>query len=327
MRGQLVIKRWLFIFLLAIVSMVSAQAAQAEVTPWTDKDLPSWQGPTRQMLLEFVFAVSTPGHKDFIPRHERIAVFDVDGTMMTERPLIFVMEVALAHMAKECGKLRQRSPAMAELCDAAAKHDYKALYGRIGQILSLPLYGMTHTEYRALALKVFETTINPVKKIPQRRMVYRPQVELVDLLHRRGFTVYLNSGSDVFALMAISRKYLHVPPERCIGTTFTVRLVVENGRLRCYRTGLEGGNLNLRENKVSNLMNRTGMPPVLAFGNSSGDEWMLRFAAAGPRRHLSLVLDHDDPREFVYRKPKLLATAQKEGWQVVSMRSAFKVIY
>lgn len=317
----------IIIALLGLLALGAALPAPGAPTPWTDKDLPSWQGPTRRVLLEYIYAVSTPGHRDFIPVPERIAAFDLDGTLISERPRLWVMEVALARLARICGRPSARSQDLAGLCAAAARRDYGYLRRHIGQSLSLPLLGMTRAGYRALARQVFETAVNPVKKLPLRRMVYRPQVELIDLLHRRGFRVYIVSGSDQFAMMAISRKYLHVAPERCIGTTFQVRLELAGGRLRFYRTGLRKGDVNLRRVKAKKLMARTGLPPVLAFGNSPGDTWMLRFAASAPRRSLCLVLDHDDPREFVYRRRRFLTLARRQGWQVVSIKRDFKVVF
>ena len=51
---------------------------------------------------------------------------------------------------------------------------------------------------------------------------------------------------------------------------------------------------------------RTGRRPILAAGNSGGDRWLLRMAAGGSPS-LALVINHDDPREFVYSRPSLLA--------------------
>lgn len=313
--------------LACLMLLTVAAMAQAQPAPWSDKDLPSWNNPMRQMLLEYVFAVSTPGHKDFIPAEDRLASFDMDGTLISERPILFVMEIALARMAQACGRLSRISGRNQVLCNAAARKDIRFLYRHIGETLERPFLGMTHAEFRALALKVFETMVNPDSGRPLYKNVFRPQIELIDLLHRRGFKVYLNSGSDVFALMAISQKYLHVPPERCIGTVFQVQLKMDQGRLRFYRSGIGPRGVNLRQVKAANFVNRTGRAPVLAFGNSSGDEWMLRFAAASPRRSLSLLLNHDDPREFVYGKRGILDMARKEGWHIVSMKQAFKEIY
>ena len=41
--------------------------------------LPSWNGPTKKSIVEFVAKVTKPGGPDFVPPAERIATFDNDG--------------------------------------------------------------------------------------------------------------------------------------------------------------------------------------------------------------------------------------------------------
>ena len=49
-------------------------------------DLPSWaDGPTRDAIIAFVESVSS-GH-DAVPVEARVAVFDNDGTLWTEKPM------------------------------------------------------------------------------------------------------------------------------------------------------------------------------------------------------------------------------------------------
>ena len=83
----------------------------------------------------------------------------------------------------------------------------------------------------------------------------------------------------------------------------------------------------MNSGKATRIMMRTGRAPVLAFGNSSGDTWMLDFTASSPYRHLAFVIDHDDPREFIYHHPALLKMAKEKKWVVISMKENFKTVY
>ncbi len=289
--------------------------------------LPSWQGPVKAQLMEYIQAVTTPGGKDFIPPSERIAAFDLDGTVMAERPMPFVMELSVVWLKANCTAFSQRGPKEKALCRAAAKGDPKQMRRKIDDLLTLPFLGMELDAYRALALKVFETYVNPLKKMPVKDMIYAPQLELIELLNAKGFQVWLCSGSAISAMQAISAKHLGVPPERCIGTRFQVQVGENQGRLSFKRGAIQAGLLNLAEVKAANLKLATVNGPVLAFGNSSGDIWMLKFAADSHRRGLALVLDHDDPREFVYAKPELLDLAKQRGWTVVSMKKAWSKVF
>ncbi len=63
-------------------------------------DLNSWNDtPTRAAIEAFVSSVTTDG-PDFVPPEERIAVFDNDGTLWTEKPIPIQLDFALYRMAK-----------------------------------------------------------------------------------------------------------------------------------------------------------------------------------------------------------------------------------
>ena len=77
--------------------------------------LPSWRdGATRQAILDFVAAV-TEG-PDAVPEAERVAVFDNDGTLWTEKPMPTQLHYLLLHWAAAA----KADPSLAE------KQPYKA---------------------------------------------------------------------------------------------------------------------------------------------------------------------------------------------------------
>ncbi len=50
--------------------------------------LPSWnEGPVKAALLDFVARVTAEGEPGFVPRNERVAAFDNDGTLWCEMPV------------------------------------------------------------------------------------------------------------------------------------------------------------------------------------------------------------------------------------------------
>ena len=291
-----------------------------------DKDLSCWQGTARNTLLNYIADVSTPGSKDFIPAKDRIAVFDMDGTLMSERPFAFVFEATLCYLVRHKAALSSKGPQFEALCEAAEKLDIKYLRKNPDQTFVLPFEGKTFAFYKSWCLNLFETEINPLKNRPQKDLIYKPMIELIDLLHKHGFQVYVVSGSMQFAIMAISEKYLHVDESRCIGSMAQATARKDGDRIVFLRGKIQPPP-NVRSGKAVRIMMRTGQAPVLAFGNSPGDTWMLDFTASSPYRHMAFVLDHDDPREFVYGKPEFLRTARTKNWVVISMKESFKTVY
>lgn len=58
--------------------------------------LPSWNnGPTKQRLLAFIAKVTEEDSDSFMPRAERIAVHDNDGTLWPENPMPFQAAFAI----------------------------------------------------------------------------------------------------------------------------------------------------------------------------------------------------------------------------------------
>src|SRR5579872_464416 len=64
-------------------------------------ELASWRETTaKQSIVEFVAAVTDPDSPDFVAEPDRIAVFDNDGTLWTERPVYAQLAFALDRAAE-----------------------------------------------------------------------------------------------------------------------------------------------------------------------------------------------------------------------------------
>ena len=63
-----------------------AEESVAEEETATAANLSLWNdsAPAKKQLLDYVKAVTTEGSPDFIPEEDRIAVFDLDGTLACE---------------------------------------------------------------------------------------------------------------------------------------------------------------------------------------------------------------------------------------------------
>lgn len=75
-----------------------------------------------------------------------------------------------------------------------------------------------------------------------------------------------------------------------------------------------------------------GRRPLLAFGNSDGDQQLLEWTAAGDGlRFMGLVHYTDAEREWAYGKGERLETAlveaQEHNWVVVDMKNDWQVVH
>jgi hypothetical protein len=70
--------------------------------------LDSWNdAAARRAIVDFVTRVTTPDSPAFVPPAERIAVFDNDGTLWCEQPVI-----ELAHILQRWEEMAQQNPAL-----------------------------------------------------------------------------------------------------------------------------------------------------------------------------------------------------------------------
>ena len=93
-------------------------AGEALLASWNDT-------PTRQAIVDFVASVTTEGSDGFVPEPERIAVFDNDGTLWTEKPIPIQLDFTLFRMAEQATadpSLADRQP-----YQAAIAKDYQWL--------------------------------------------------------------------------------------------------------------------------------------------------------------------------------------------------------
>jgi len=314
------------VILIALSALLFWDGASPTFAAETDQRLIYWRGEIRKVLLEYIDKVTTPESTDFIPLKDRIAVFDLDGTLMSEKPYPYVFDAAIRYLVQHKRSLSLKGPQYKALCEAAQKRDVNYIRSHIEQTFVLPFKGKTYSFYRNWCRNIFETEINPLKKRPQKALVFKPMIELVDLLHESGFRVFVVSGSMQFGIMAISEKYLHVDESRCIGSMVQA-LAKKKGEKTVFVRDQFQPPSNVNSGKAVRIMMRTGQAPVLAFGNSMGDDWMLGFTASSPYRHMAFVIDHDDPREFVYHHPALLKMAKEKKWVVIGMKESFKTVY
>jgi len=78
-----------------------------------------------------------------------------------------------------------------------------------------------------------------------------------------------------------------------------------------------------------------GRRPVLAFGNSDGDQQMLQYTAAGPGARLVGIVHHtDSEREWAYDRQsqvgkldKALDEGRAKGWTIVDMKRDWNKVF
>lgn len=299
--------------------------------------LPSWSdGAAKQAILSFVTRATTIGGPGFIAPTDRIATFDNDGTLWSEQPMYFQVQFALDRveaMAPRHPEWKTTEPFKSLLAgdrNAVVAQGEKGLV----QVLAAAHTGMTTDEFQEIASDWFATARHPKTKRLYTEMVFQPMLEVLAYLRANGFKTYICSGGGVEFMRAMTERVYGIPPEQVIGS---------RGRLRFEMRGdtpvlIKEAAIDLVDDgpgKPVGIQQMIGRRPVMAFGNSDGDQQMLEWTTSGAGPRFALIVHHTDAvREWAYDNPssigkldKALIEGRAKGWTIVDMKKDWKRIY
>jgi len=322
-----------FIAFALVCAMVFTTTAACVADP-----LPSWNdGKAKRSIIEFVEKVTKQGSPDFVPPAERIATFDNDGTLWAEQPMYFQFLFAL-------DRVKALAPTHPEWKDkepfaSLLKGDLKAaLAGGEKAMLEIVMAthaGMTTTDFEQVVKDWLATAKHPNFNRPYTECVYQPMLELLAYLRANGFKTFIVSGGGIEFMRPWTEKVYGIPPEQVIGSSIKTKFELRDGKPVLVRLA-EINFIDDKTGKPVGINEHIGRRPILAFGNSDGDQQMLEWTQAGLGARLMTLVYHDDAvREFAYGADSkigtfsdvLLAEAKKNGWTVISMKNDWKRIF
>ena len=200
--------------------------------------------------------------------------------------------------------------------------------------------GMTTGEFEQIVNDWLATARHPKTGKPFTDMVYQPMLEVLSYLQANGFKTFIVSGGGIEFMRAWAEQAYHIPPEQVIGSSIKTKFELRDGKSVLVRLP----ELDFNDDKAGKpvaINQHIGRRPVMAFGNSTGDQQMLEYTQSGSGARFELLVLHDDPaREYGYGPardlpdvklgafpPALDEHAKKDGWTVVSMKSDWKGIF
>ncbi len=279
-----------------------------------------------------------------IPIKERIAVFDMDGTVVCESPLWFEMYCAVAKLheaiKKDATLLKNKTYQMA---NALYKNPANSMVHAswvtreenfIDSMVWKAFEGEDHEDYVDYCTQYLNTTINSDKDMILGDMFYKPMLELITYLQNNHYQVYIVSGSVQGVIWSIIPEKTSIKERsHLIGT----RQILEpnyDGNVTKFR--IKKGIFTPKNNhngKTDNIYSQLGVQPVFAFGNTTGDFEMLQYAITNKHQGMAFMLNHDDAREYIYPPyysstiPNWRNDINSFGGVIVSMKDNFKDLW
>ncbi|MBO4220774.1 MAG: DUF3089 domain-containing protein [Clostridia bacterium] len=295
----------------------------------------------KKSLVDYVSAVTNEDGPDFIPVRDRIAVFDMDGTLACETfytyydTMMFIEFCLYDHPERVSDELKEVAASIMPgyVADETLARNFARAFA-----------GMTVEEFYDYAVSFGQKKTASFNGMRYADNFYLPMVELVKYLYENGFEIWVISGTErttTRAIVANSPISDFVEPEHVIGTDFEIKQKghedePSNMNYK-YEDGdelvLTGGFIqkNLNGNKSVYVEREIGKRPVLAFGNSGSDTSMMNYAvdSRNPYRAQAYMIVADDgEREWGTQDWEAKsADCIAKGFIPVSMKNDFAKIY
>jgi hypothetical protein len=311
--------------LMLVIALIASPITGIAQTP-----LQSWNDtPTRARIIDFVTRITTPGGPDFVPTEERIATFDMDGTVLTEKPVSTQKFIAMLQ-ACVIGTNEPKRNDQAPFKQACAKdHDHFPRLAGSRALRDLAV-GQTQAAYRKYAGKALKLARHPKSNRPLGEMIYTPMLELARYLQRNEFRFFIVSGSTQPLVREVVESRFHLPNQHGIGTEWPLEFDPNPKGVPVFRwvAGPMRSPSVYGPGKPLAILRQIGRPPTFAAGNTIGDLEMLQYTTKHQGPGMGIVIVHDDAeREYAYTDPQIEAAARANDWSLVSMKKDFKTVF
>ncbi|MBR4539503.1 MAG: gamma-glutamyl-gamma-aminobutyrate hydrolase family protein [Clostridia bacterium] len=307
--------------------------------------LPSWSkdAAAKIAIMDYIAAITDETSESYIPVADRVAVFDLDGTLMCETyPRCFEYMVFVDYVLNnpDYTPTDEVLAVAQEIVDTKWQEKPSGISTRQAAAAALAYAGMTPAELGDYVKGFMDSPAEGFTGMTRGEAFYLPMVELVDYLRDNDFTVYIVTATERNIVRAIVKDTLDIAPAYVIGTeygyTATGQGDTADGDYTFKSTDkvVFDGNYygeNAKMSKVDAIVREIGQQPVLAFGNSSGDVAMCAYVVTNnPYPALSyIVLADDEAREWGdYESAQAkIAGYSAQGIGTISMRDDFATIY
>lgn len=298
----------------------------------------------KNKLVSYMKDITNPDSLDFIPVEDRVAVFDMDGTLISETtPYYFEWMLYLDQIEAQKSKLSQEMLDNAAVVkEAIANH---AVTDDIDAMETIDkaklLAGLTREEMKAVVKYTMDKPADGLTNLKRGEAFYLPMAEVVAFLKANDFTVYIVSGADRDIARYTVEGVLPIKVNNIIGADVMRAATNQNGIINKDYVFKKGQDKVIRTeqfisqntgfNKVVAIDKEIAKKPVLAFGNSSGDVSMYEYVLSENKyKSMAFSLCCDDvAREYgnLKKADKMSKQCQENGWVAVSMANDWKTIY
>ena len=340
------------IVFLLIVSIVFAILYIVEVNKNDDDDKPKkgltlwYDCDAKKKLVDFVEKATNENSKnDFVAKEDRIAIFDLDGTLFQETDLVYndykIYKYRVRYDPDYKDKATDFQNEVADEIERMEKGEsIEGLDLRHAKANAEVFANMSLVDYDKYVKDFLSKPADGYNNMKRGEAFYKPMLEVIDYLQDNGFSIYICSGTDRFTVRAAIDGKINIPKGNVIGTESLVIGDQQGDEDYFNYTYHQDEHLmykgqfvvkNLYMYKVYHIIREIGKIPILSFGNSNGDSSMANFVLSN-KQHPGLafmLLCDDTERENgnIEKANKMKESCEKYNWIPVSMKNDWKTIY
>ncbi len=292
----------------------------------------------------YVEDVTNEKSSNFIPVADRVAVFDLDGTLVGEQFPIYFEWLMYAKRVLSTDSLRANPEMRAVAEDIIKAAEQKSIPEGLEERESV-MFGkafdkMTTEEYRNYVKEFLSQSADGFDNLTFGDAYFRPMTEIIAYLQKNGFKIYICSGTDRDADRVMVQGFSDIPNYQVIGSDYYTEGANHDGvNYLDYHFASDEKVMrddskiikNVKASKIVQLSQEIGQKPVIAFGNSNGDTSMFTYTTYdNPYKSAAFcIVPDDNEREYAYpdRVEKLTNTCKENGWHTISMKDDFLTIY
>ena len=314
-------------------------------------------------IKKYVSEVTSENSPNFIPKDDRIAVFDFDGTIYGEKGPLYIEYYMYYDFLKKNPTYLQIEPhksifpRLEQSVKAKKLIDFELDYEAL--VCEAKIYkGYSLEEYNNFVNKFAQNYAKGFTNLKFKDMFYLPMVELMEYFQLNNFIVYVVSATDRFLIREYLKYHCKIPEQNVIATDVELMPKSEEenfnktGKINEYLTYnkndylIRNGNLikkNVQLSKVRMIAREIGKKPVISFGNSNSDVPLHNYILNNNKYKAEayMVVADDIKREYGVDKfdingkvdtsksdeIKKKWKSEEHRYKVISMRDDFKTIY
>ena len=311
-----------------------------QLSLWVD------EAASKQALVEYVEAVTDRKGSSYIPKKDRIAVFDLDGTLYCESDPTWFDFMLYRHRILEDEAYRDRASEyerhVAETVQSIIDTGVvpAGFEVEMGSCIARAFAGMSVKEFARYVRDYAERPSPGYNGMNVGEAFYQPMVQVIEYLQDHGFTVYVCSGSDRLVIRALVEGGLILASRYVIGTEELISAKNQGDKPGAeYVFGdheelvLSGkiAEKNLKMTKVSMIAQQVGQCPVMSFGNSAGDISMTNYVMSNENYKTAafFVCCDDDVRESgsLKKAQPVYDFCRENGWIPISMKNDWLTVF